>query len=98
MDQAPGRRKDTFYIIPHTHWEGALFKTREAYLATGLPTILRALRLLRAHPGYRFVLDQVCYVKPFLERYPEEEATFRALVAEGRLAIVGGTHVMPDVN
>ena len=90
--------KDTFFFIPHTHWEGAVFKTREEYLQMGLPNILRALRLLRTHPDYRFVLDQACYVKPFLERYPEEEAAFRRFVAEGRLAIVGGTDVMLDVN
>ena len=90
--------RDVFFIIPHTHWEGAVFETREDYLKIGLPSILRALRLLKAHPNYRFVLDQACYVKPFLERYPEEEATFRKFVAEGRLALVGGTDVMLDVN
>ncbi|NCO39688.1 MAG: hypothetical protein COZ06_10895 [Armatimonadetes bacterium CG_4_10_14_3_um_filter_66_18] len=90
--------KDTFFFIPHTHWEGAVFKTREAYLDLGLPNILRALRLLKRHPGYRFTLDQACYVKPFLQRYPEEAAAFRQFVAEGRLAVVGGTDVMLDVN
>jgi alpha-mannosidase len=90
--------KEVFYCIPHTHWEGAVFETREDYLKIGLPNILRALRLLKAYPNYRFVLDQACYVKPFLERYPEEEAAFRKFIAEGRLAIVGGTDVMLDVN
>jgi len=90
--------RDTFFFIPHIHWEGAVFKTREEYLQMGLPLILRALRLLKAHPHYRFTLDQVCFVKPFLERYPEEEAAFRQFVEEGRLAIVGGTDVMLDVN
>ena len=90
--------QDVFYFIPHTHWEGAVFKTREEYLEMGLPNILRALRLLKMHPGYRFALDQVCYVEPFLRRYPEEADAFRALVAEGRLAIVGGTDAMADVN
>ncbi len=94
---APSAAKDIFFI-PHTHWEGAVFKTREEYLDMGLPNILRALALLKAHPDYRFVLDQACYVKPFLERYPQEEAAFRKFVEEGRLAIVGGTDVMPDVN
>jgi len=94
-DNAP---KGAFYIIPHTHWEGAVFKTRDEYLDMGLPNILRALALLKAFPDYRFTLDQVCYVKPFLERYPEEEAAFRRFVDEGRLAIVGGTDVMLDVN
>ena len=91
-------RRDRFFFIPHTHWEGAVFKTREQYLEMGLPHILQALRLLKLHPDYRFVLDQACYVKPFLERYPEEEASFRQFVEEGRLAIVGGTDVMADVN
>ena len=94
-DNAP---KGAFYIIPHTHWEGAVFKTRDEYLDMGLPNILRALALLKAFPDYRFTLDQVCYVKPFLERYPEEVAAFRRFVDEGRLAIVGGTDVMLDVN
>jgi alpha-mannosidase len=90
--------KGTFWIIPHTHWEGAVFKTREEYLEMGLPHILTALRLLKEHPGYRFTLDQVAYFKPFLERYPEEADAFRKFVAEGRLQIVGGTDVMPDDN
>jgi alpha-mannosidase len=89
---------NTFWIIPHTHWEGAVFKTREEYLEIGMPHILRALELLRTHPEYRFVLDQVAYVKPFLERYPEQEAVFRKLVSEGKLEIVGANDVMLDVN
>lgn len=87
-----------FYLIPHTHWEGAVFQTREAYLEMGLPNILRALALLKADPDYRFTLDQACYVKPFLERYPQEAPAFRRFVNEGRLAIVGGTDTMLDVN
>ena len=89
---------ETFWVIPHTHWEGAVFKTREEYLQLGLPHILTVLRLLREHPDYRFALDQVAYFRPFLERYPEQAADFRRFVAEGRLQIVGGMNVMPDDN
>src|SRR4051812_39296124 len=91
-------KKDTLWFIPHTHWEGAVFKTREEFLELGLPNILKALNLLKRYPSYRFALDQVAYVKPFLERYPEEEAAFRQFVSEGRLQIVGGMDIMPDVN
>ncbi len=90
--------RQTLWVIPHTHWEGAVFKTREEYLDIGLPHILTALSLLRTHPEYRFVLDQVAYVRPFLERYPEEAAAFRQYVKEGRLQIVCGNDVMLDVN
>src|SRR5205814_9520093 len=89
--------KPTLYYIPHTHWEGAVFKTREEYLEIGLPHILKALQLLKQYPDYKFTLDQVAYFKPFLERYPEEAAAFRQFVAQGRLEIVGGMDGMPDV-
>src|SRR5690242_8870967 len=88
----------TFWLIPHTHWEGAVFKTREEYLEMGLPHILTAVRLLKEHPNYKFALDQVEYFRAFLERYPEEAPAFRQFVAEGRLQIVGGFNVMPDDN
>lgn len=86
----------TLWVIPHTHWEGAVFKTREGYLEGGLYHILHALRLLEKYPEYRFVLDQVAYVRPFLERYPEQAATFERFVKEGRLELVLGMDVMPD--
>jgi alpha-mannosidase len=88
--------RPTLYYIPHTHWEGAVFKTREEYLDMGLLNILKAVKLLKQYPEYKFCLDQVAYFKPFLERYPEEAAAFRKFVSEGRLEIVGGMDVMPD--
>ncbi len=93
-----GGTNKIFWMVPHTHWEGAVFKTREEYLTLGLPHILTAVRLLKEHPEYRFALDQVAYFRPFLERYPLEAADFRKFVAEGRLQIVGGMNVMPDDN
>ncbi len=91
-------KKETLWLIPHTHWEGAVFKTRDEYLEMGLPNILKAMRLLREQPGFRFTLDQVAYVRPFLERYPSEEADFRRFLAEGRLQVAGAFDVMPDDN
>ncbi|MBV9938722.1 MAG: hypothetical protein JO150_09480, partial [Acidobacteriaceae bacterium] len=90
--------KEVVLIIPHTHWEGAVFKTREEYLKEGLPNILKALYLLKKYPEYRFVLDQMCYVRPFIERYPTEVASFREMLAQGRLQIAGGTDTMHDNN
>jgi len=89
---------DTVYVVPHTHWEGAVFKTREEYLEMGLPNIVKALYLLKKYPEYRFVLDQMCYVRPFVERYPAEVPLLRQLLSEGRLQIAGGTDTMHDNN
>ncbi len=97
-DEPGSGKRDTFWVIPHTHWEGAVFKMREEYLEMGLPNIVKAMRLLREQPGYRFTLDQVGYVRPFLERFPAMEADFRRFLAEGRLQLVGALDVMPDDN
>jgi alpha-mannosidase len=96
--EAQAAPPDTVYVIPHTHWEGAVFKTREEYLEMGLPNIVKALYLLKKYPEYRFVLDQMCYVRPFLERYPAEVASVRQFLSQGRLQIAGGTDTMHDNN
>jgi alpha-mannosidase len=89
---------DIVLLVPHTHWEGAVFKTREEYLEMGLPNIVKALYLLKKYPDYRFVLDQMCYVRPFIERYPAEAAVFREMLSNGHLQIAGGTDTMHDNN
>ena len=90
--------KDVVLVIPHTHWEGAVFKTREEYLEIGLPNIVKALYLLKKYPDYRIVLDQKSYVRPFLERYPAEVPAFREFLSQGRLQLAGGTDTMHDNN
>jgi alpha-mannosidase len=96
-DTPTSPQRDTMWVIPHTHWEGAVFKTREEYLEMGLQNIEHAIQLLKKYPDYTFVLDQVAYVRPFLERFPEQEELFRKFVKEGRLELVLGMDVMPDV-
>src|SRR5437867_10776731 len=93
---AQAQPKQTLYYIPHTHWEGAVFFTRDEYLDMALHHLLTMLSLMKKFPEYTYALDQVCAIKPFLERYPEEVDSFRKFVKEGRLQIVGGMDVMPD--
>ena len=40
---------------------------------------------MKRYSDYRFVLDQMCYVKPFLDRYPTEAGAFREMLARGQL-------------
>lgn len=90
--------KERLFLVPHTHYDAAVFKTRAEYLTMGLPNILQALHILRKDPDYRYVFDQICYIRPFLERYPEEAPTFEAMVREGRLDVTCGMDTMMDVN
>ncbi|WP_229897659.1 NEW3 domain-containing protein [Streptomyces finlayi] len=56
------------------------------------------LQQARDDPAYRFVLSEVDYLKPFWDTRPEYRDELRALIAEGRLEIVGGTYNEPSTN
>ena len=63
---------------------------------------LRAGRLhldaARADPDYKFVLAEIDYLKPYFDAHPEDRADLRALMAEGRIEIVGGNYNEPNTN
>ncbi|MBD3174578.1 MAG: hypothetical protein GF320_05335 [Armatimonadia bacterium] len=90
--------KYTVHFVPHTHYDAEVFMTEAQTLELGYSILLGAMRELEINPDYRFALDQTCYIAPFLKNYPEERERLERFIAEGRLEITCGMHVMPDVN
>ena len=86
------------FYVPHTHFDAEVFLTREEYLQWGFSILLDVLKLLDAEPSFKFTLDQVCYIEPFLQRYPEYRKTFQKFVDEKRLYICCGMYSMADMN
>ncbi|MEV0824513.1 glycoside hydrolase family 38 C-terminal domain-containing protein [Nonomuraea rubra] len=68
-------------------WERNAFALVEAHIELAL-----------RDPDYRFVLAEVDYLKPFFDTCPERRADLRALLAEGRAELVGGTYNEPNTN
>ncbi|MET8861375.1 glycoside hydrolase family 38 C-terminal domain-containing protein [Nonomuraea sp. NPDC004580] len=68
-------------------WEGNAFALVEAHIELAL-----------RDPDYRFVLAEVDYLKPFFDTHPERRADLSALMAEGRVELVGGTYNEPNTN
>ncbi|MEV0235670.1 NEW3 domain-containing protein [Nonomuraea sp. NPDC050786] len=68
-------------------WERNAFALVEAHLELAL-----------RDPDYRFVLAEVDYLKPFFDTHPERRADLRALMAEGRVELIGGTYNEPNTN
>lgn len=68
---------------------------------TGVPAFTLVplhLQQARDDPAYRFVLSEVDYLKPYWDTHPAEREELRALIAEGRVEIVGGTYNEPSTN
>ena len=89
---------DTLYVLPHSHFDAEVFKTREEYLLWGYSNILDMLAAMEKEKEYCYILDQVCLIQPFLEAYPEMKPAFLRLIREGRLDIVCGMYSMCDIN
>ncbi|MCX6915317.1 MAG: hypothetical protein NT167_20120, partial [Verrucomicrobia bacterium] len=84
--------------MPHSHidveWYWTFATTRE----WTADILNKAMALLRRDPDYRFTQDQVVLVKSYWDSLgAEDRAFFKQMVAEGRLAIVGGMYVQPEV-
>lgn len=88
----------TLFVMPHSHidveWYWTFATTRE----WTADILNRAMALLRRDPNYRFTQDQVVLVRSYWDSLgTEDRAFFKQMVAEGRLAIVGGMCVQPEV-
>ncbi len=85
-------------MVPHFHFDVAWIKTYEEYLEIALGNILDVLNLIEKEPSYRFCLDQVALLQPFLERYPEQHENLKKAIKRGKLELVCGMYAMPDAN
>src|SRR3954451_18405118 len=90
--------KSSVFIVPHTHYDAEVFLTRDVTLQLGSDNILSLLHVLDQQPDYRYVLDQRAYLEGFATLYPEQFERLKEHVESGRLEIIGGVHIMPDVN
>lgn len=86
------------WIVPHTHYDAEVFLTESETLPIGYANLIGALKLMHEQSGFKFSLDQSCFVEPFLQAYPEYKQSLLDFIQKGQLEIVGGMHSMPDEN
>lgn len=81
-------------------WDELLWaiERRDTFQHSGLTLVEAHLQRARLDPLYKFVLAEVDYLKPFWDLYPDRREEMRALIAAGRLEIVGGTYNEPNTN
>jgi alpha-mannosidase len=72
--------------------------TRPLFERNAFALVEAHIELALRDPDYRFVLAEVDYLKPFFDTHPERRADLRALMAEGRAELIGGTYNEPNTN
>ncbi|OKH81056.1 alpha-mannosidase [Mycobacterium sp. ST-F2] len=101
----------TMHMISHFHYDPVWWNTQAAYTSVwtedppgrcrqtnGFDLVTAHLEMARREPEYKFVLAEVDYLKPYWDTHPEQRAQLRALLAEGRVEIMGGTYNEPNTN
>ncbi len=104
----------TMWMVSHFHYDPIWWNTQgqftEARLSLpdedgALPDVRTAFELVGAHldkarkdSDYKFVLAEIDYLKPYFDAYPQDREDLRALMAAGRVEIVGGNYNEPSTN
>jgi alpha-mannosidase len=104
----------TMWMVSHFHYDPVWWNTQgqfaEARLSLPdedgqLPDVRAAFELVTAHldkarkdSDYKFVLAEIDYLKPYFDAFPQDRHDLRALLAEGRVEIVGGNYNEPSTN
>jgi glycosyl hydrolase family 38/alpha mannosidase-like protein len=104
----------TIWMVSHFHYDPVWWNTQGQFTQSRLllpgedgrlPEVRTAFELVKLHldaaradPDYKFVLAEIDYLKPYFDAHPEDRADLRALLADGRIEIVGGNYNEPNTN
>jgi alpha-mannosidase len=104
----------TMWMVSHFHYDPVWWNTQGRFTQTwpllpaddgSMPEVRTAFELVRMHlaearsdPDYKFVVAEIDYLKPYFDVYPQDRADLRALIAAGRIEVVGGSYNEPNTN
>ena len=104
----------TMWMVSHFHYDPIWWNTQGQFTEARLslpdeegrvPDVRSAFELVGAHldkarkdRDYKFVLAELDYLKPYFDACPQDREDLRALMAEGRVEIVGGNYNEPNTN
>jgi len=104
----------TMWMVSHFHYDPVWWSTQGQFLESRLllpgeegelPEVRTAFELVTLHlaearrdPDYKFVLAEIDYLKPHFDAHPEDRADLLALIAAGRIELVGGSYNEPNTN
>jgi alpha-mannosidase len=104
----------TMWMVSHFHYDPIWWNTQGQFTEARLslpdedgrvPDVRSAFELVGAHldkaredQDYKFVLAELDYLKPYFDAHPQDREDLRALMAQGRVEIVGGNYNEPNTN
>ena len=94
LSSAP-KKSDTLHLILSTHQDIAWMDSPEQCIIDRDEKILTpALEIMKTDPGYRFDLEDVLFLREYLDRHPDRKSELHAVIANGQLGI-GASYNQP---
>jgi len=92
-----GVKKDTIYLIPHTHYDAIWVFTKEDYYYINIDFILKnVIDMLDKTKEYKFMIEQTYLLEELEKRYPELFRKIDKYIRAGRIEIADGEYLMAD--
>ena len=88
----------TIHVVSHTHWDREWYQPFQQFRLRLVQLVDGLLDLLATDPDFKyFMLDgQTIVLEDYLAMRPEQEATLREHVRQGRI-LIGPWHILPDM-
>lgn len=86
------------HLHTHFHYDTVWINKdgQRGYALTALDLIRQYINTCRTDPTYTFVIEQIPYMKPYWDNYPEQREALRSLMEKKQLELVGGAYDQPD--
>ncbi len=91
-----GERKDTIYLVPHTHYDAIWAFTKQDYFYINMLLILKEVVELIEKKDFKFLVEQTFLLEEVERRYPELFAKITAHIKAGKIEVADGEYLMAD--
>jgi alpha-mannosidase len=89
-------RKDTIYLVPHTHYDAIWAFTKQDYFYINMLLILKEVAELIEKTNFKFLVEQTFLLEEVERRYPELFAKITAHIKAGKIEVADGEYLMAD--
>lgn len=86
----------TIYLIPHSHYDVVWAFNKEDYLNINETILTYAMKMIK-ESGFKFLIEQTFPLEQLEKRKPEFFAEIRDAIYSGKIEIVDGCYIMPDL-
>jgi alpha-mannosidase len=94
----PGGKESmkTVFLVPHTHYDVVWAFTKEDYQYINEMILRKALQMIK-NCDYRFLIEQAYPIEQIEQRDPKFFAELKEAIATGKMEVVDGQYMMPDL-